>query len=151
MIKEIVATDICPVFLQMLQESEKRIDKTSTMVLNLVEATNNSIKMFDKFIASIENSRNASQLNNSELIKKSNSLTAIVEKEKRERHAEKECADREIARLLKVLETEKEEKMTLRKQLHEASNEYKEMFKTLTDLVKANSGAGAKAQVRIGK
>lgn len=68
---EVMSESLLPVFTKMLEESEKRIDKTNEMVGRLADV----VKKIDEHLLWLEKSKDAIALNNTELIKANIKIT----------------------------------------------------------------------------
>lgn len=68
---EVMSESLLPVFTKMLEESEKRIDKTNEMIGRLADV----VKKIDEHLLWLEKSKDAITMNNTELIKANIKLT----------------------------------------------------------------------------
>lgn len=69
LVSNLVKTRIEPVYLKMLADSEKRVERISELMLTLAETCATNQAMYDKHLTSLEASRNKAQENNSDLIR----------------------------------------------------------------------------------
>lgn len=67
-LRRIIDEEIKPTFLQMLKESEHRIDETNKMIQRLAEMCLTNQDTYDRHISVVENSRDRSQSSNAGLI-----------------------------------------------------------------------------------
>ena len=67
-LRGIIDEEIKPTFLQMLKESEHRIDETNKMIQRLAEMCLANQDTYDRHISVVENSRDRSQSSNAGLI-----------------------------------------------------------------------------------
>lgn len=70
-VADVMSESLLPVFAKMLEESEKRIDKTNEMVGRLADV----VKKIDEHLIWLEKSKDSIALNNTELIKANIKLT----------------------------------------------------------------------------
>lgn len=75
LVKSIILEDVSPIFIDMLRESEKRIDSTNSMVQQLAESITKNQDMSISLLKSMEKY----QENISELIKANMELTKVME------------------------------------------------------------------------
>lgn len=68
---EVMSESLLPVFTKMLEESEKRIDKTNEMIGRLADV----VKKIDEHLLWLEKSKDAIALNNTDLIKANIKIT----------------------------------------------------------------------------
>ena len=75
LVKSIILEDVSPIFIDMIRESEKRIDSTNSMVQQLAESITKNQDMSISLLKSMEKY----QENISELIKANMELTKVME------------------------------------------------------------------------
>lgn len=136
-LKKIIDDELKPTFLNMLEKSESRIDRTNRMVNKLANACHAVEDAYTSHIGSLQRSRDKQQEENVELIRKNKDLTKMLETCMKERE-----------RLLSIMEKEKEEKQALRQELHKATDKYAGMFESYIRLSELSNG-GSKSDVKI--
>lgn len=159
MMKETLQEEIVPVFVNMLRASEDRIDATNKMIHTLAEASDKYTVMYRTHIASVVESRNVSQKNESELIKANIDLTHLIQSQKEEYlhmlasyreelHSAKakiEAKDATIEDLRKRCDRlqEKYDK------LHETYDKLLEKYEILAERSLDKTGPGSRADVKV--
>ena len=78
-VAQAITTTVLPIFVKMIEDSEARIDKTSTIVMTMSERMSSHIKCFDKNIAQIQKSKEACQENIKTLLASNSELVRQLE------------------------------------------------------------------------
>lgn len=82
-VSQAINTAVVPIFVEMVRESEKRIDKTNAMIMTMSDTMSKHLILFDKIVAQLQSSKVANQENvktllasNTELLKQLESQLA---------------------------------------------------------------------------
>jgi chromosome segregation ATPase len=98
------------IFLEMLERSEARIDRTSRITEELTRACKSVETAYTSHVSSLQSSRDTSQKNNAKLISLLDRLTSSFTKESEDKQ-----------RRIEMLEADK---LALKEQLHSATEKY---------------------------
>lgn len=89
-VRDAITSEVTPVLLKMLCESESRIDETNKMVQKLADTCSKNIEMFDKHLLTLEESRSLAQSNSSKNLEVCKSLTSLLDEYRSELKAMRE-------------------------------------------------------------
>ena len=78
-VRNVLVSEVTPVFLKLLQESEERIGETNKMIQTLSNTCARNLEMYDKHLAALEASRDRAQMNSAGNIDLCKSLTKMLE------------------------------------------------------------------------
>lgn len=127
-VRDIVGESLLPSFVKLLEESEKRIERTNEMIVSLADAAKHNQAMYDKHMSALEESRDRLVRNNEELIKANMKLTSLVEEVKNDYKS--------------LIQGYKDE-------LQSAKAMYNRVSEAYVRIAETKSSPGAKAEVRV--
>lgn len=130
-------TETIRMFLNMLEKSEGRIDRTNMMIEKLVDACKLVEAAYTSHVSSLQTSRDISQRNNAKLITANERMTRMMDAARTENMKDRE-------RLLEDLKS-------LRDELHKATDKYWELMASYQRLAEdmSRKRSAPKAEVKI--